>query len=301
MFLDSFWRALAYCLHPRVMLLSLLPLMLMVVLWVGLGYFFWGPAIDGLRAALESSALMQTIWRWFESLGMSGLKTVVAPLLLIFATTPVIVMLSVLVVAFMMTPAIVSMVARRRFPMLERHTGASWLGALLWSLGSVAMATLAMLISAPLWVVPPLILVLPPLIWGWLTYRVLAFDALADHASKEERREIFRRHRVSLLGMGLVAGYLGAAPSLVWASGAMFAVYFVPLLPLALWIYTFVFAFSSLWFTHYCLAALQALRAELVVVPDVSVIDRADVSTTAIHHESHFTASTASTASLPAP
>ena len=287
MFLDSFWRALAYCLHPRVMLLSLLPLMLMVVLWVGLGYFFWGPAIDGLRAALESSALMQTIWRWFESLGMSGLKTVVAPLLLIFATTPVIVMLSVLVVAFMMTPSIVSMVARRRFPTLERHAGASWLGALLWSLGSVAMATLAMLISAPLWVVPPLILVMPPLIWGWLTYRVLAFDALADHASKEERREILRRHRVSLLGIGLLAGYLGAAPSLVWTSGAMFAVYFVPLLPLALWIYTFVFAFSSLWFTHYCLAALQALRAE--VKPARARTDRraevVDVSTKVLPHE----------------
>ena len=28
--LDAFWRALAYCLHPRVVLLSLLPLLLMV-------------------------------------------------------------------------------------------------------------------------------------------------------------------------------------------------------------------------------------------------------------------------------
>jgi len=36
----------------------------------------------------------------------------------------------------------------------------------------------------------------------------------------------------------------------------------VILVPLAIWIYTLVFAFSSLWFSHYCLAALQALRAE---------------------------------------
>ena len=34
------------------------------------------------------------------------------------------------------------------------------------------------------------------------------------------------------------------------------------LVPLAIWIYTLVFAFSSLWFTHYGLAALQRLRAE---------------------------------------
>ena len=288
MSLDSFWRALAYCLHPRVMLLSLLPLLLMVALWVGLGYFFWEPAMDAVRAGLESSALLQATWHWFERLHMGGLKTVVAPLVLIFAATPVIVMLSVLLVAFMMTPAIVSLVARRRFSMLERRAGASWVGAFLWTVGSAAMAALAMLISAPLWLVPPLILVLPPLIWGWLTYRVMAFDALAGHARQDERREIFRRHRASLLGMGLLTGYLGAAPSLVWASGAMFAVYFVPLLPLALWIYTFVFAFSSLWFTHFCLAALQGLRAQSLATPDGSVIEvqGTEVSTDSIQHES---------------
>jgi hypothetical protein len=44
--------------------------------------------------------------------------------------------------------------------------------------------------------------------------------------------------------------------------GAGFAPAFIILVPLAIWIYTLVFAFASLWFTHYCLAALQALRAE---------------------------------------
>ena len=90
--------------------------------------------------------------------------------------------------------------------------------------------------------VPPLILVLPPLIWGWLTYRVMTFDALAEHASGEERREIFRRHRMQLLGIGVFTGYLGAAPSLVWASGALFAAALVVLVPVAIWIYTLVFA-----------------------------------------------------------
>jgi len=113
-----------------------------------------------------------------------------------------------------------------------------------------------------LWLVPPLVLILPPLIWGWLTYRVMAFDALANHATDEERQAIFREHRLQLLGMGIFAGYLGAAPSLVWASGVVFAAAFVILLPMAIWIYTLVFAFSSLWFAHYCLGALHALRRQ---------------------------------------
>jgi hypothetical protein len=134
-------------------------------------------------------------------------------------------------------------------------------------LSSTLLAFMALLISIPLWLLPPLILLLPPLIWGWLTYRVMAFDALAEHASKEERKEIFRRHRGWLLGIGVLSGYLGAAPSVIWASGALLAAAFVILVPLAIWIYTLVFAFSSLWFAHYCLAALQSLRAEQTFNP----------------------------------
>ena len=280
--LDSFWRALVYCLHPRVMLLSLVPLLLMALLCVGLGYFFWDSALDSVRSALESSPWLQTLWHWFESLGIGALKTVMAPLMVIFVATPVIVILTLVVVAGLMTPAVVSLVASRRFPALQRRRGASWFASLLWSLGSVAMAALALIISLPLWLVPPLILVLPPLIWGWLTYRVMAFDALADHASQDERREIFKRHRLTLLAMGLLTGTLGAAPGLVWASGAMFAVYFVPLLPVAIWIYILVFSFSSLWFAHYCLDALQALRTQGAALPGGDVID---ISSTEILHE----------------
>jgi hypothetical protein len=156
----------------------------------------------------------------------------------------------------------VDLVGQRRFAGLERKHGGSLVVSVLWSLGSTLLAIVALVISMPLWLIPPLIFILPPLIWGWLTYRVMAFDALAEHASPEERREIFRRHRISLLGIGLFCGYLGAAPSLIWASGVLLVAAFVVLVPLAIWLYTMVFAFAALWFAHFCLAALQLLRDE---------------------------------------
>jgi len=279
LFLDSFWRAVAYCLRPRVIALSFLPLVLMVALALGLGYYFWEGALDWVRAALEGSSFINNIWAWLQSVGAGSLKLVLAPLIVIFAVTPVIVVLSLLLVAVLMTPALTLLVAERRFPQLERKRGSSVVASMLWSLGSTLLALIAIIISIPLWLVPPLILVLPPLIWGWLTYRVMAFDALAEHASPEERREIFRRHRIRLLGIGVFCGFLGAAPSLIWASGALLAAAFVILVPLAIWIYTLVFAFSSLWFAHYCLAALRDLRAEQalaaapVVAPAPAPID----------------------------
>jgi hypothetical protein len=284
LFLDSFWRAVAYCVRPRVIALSFLPLVLMVALTLGLGYYYWDAALDAVRAALEVSTVVNTVSGWLQSVGGGSLKLVLAPLIVIFAVTPLIVLLSLLMVAFLMTPALTLLVAERRFPQLERKRGGGLVLGVLRALGLTLLSLMALLVSSPLWLVPPLILVLPPLIWGWLTYRVMAFDALAEHASAQERREIFQRHRGWLLGMGVLCGFIGAAPSLIWASGALLAAAFVILVPLAIWIYTLVFAFSSLWFAHYCLAALQALRAQGARPVDLSP-QTIDVQALPLAHE----------------
>ena len=265
--LDSFWRAVAYCLHPRVIGLSLLPLALMIVLALGLGYFLWDGAVNAVFLWLESTAMFGRVGQWLQEMGLPGLRNVVAPLIVIVGVTPLVVAAVLFFVALLMMPALVSLVAQRRFPDLERKHGASFLRGALWSMGSALLAAVGLIASMPLWLIPPLILILPPLIWGWLTYRVMAFDALADHASGDERRAVFREHRLWLLVMGVITGYMGAAPSLVWASGWVFAAAFVFLIPVAIWIYTLVFAFAALWFSHYGLAALQAHRAAAVITP----------------------------------
>ena len=61
---DSFWRAIAYCMHPRVIALSFLPLILMVVLSFGLGYFFWENAVASVTAWLEAFDLIQMFLGW---------------------------------------------------------------------------------------------------------------------------------------------------------------------------------------------------------------------------------------------
>lgn len=258
--LDSFWRAVMYCLHPRVIALSVLPLVIMAGLSLGLGYFFWSDTLSFIRSNLDSFELVNALVRWLEGVGFGNLRVVLAPALLLFLAIPVIVIVSMLFVAMFMTPAMVALVAERRFPSLERKKGGSMLASLAWSLGSTLLAVIALLVSIPFWLIPPLILVLPPLIWGWLTYRVMAYDALADHASVDERRQVIKENRATLLGIGVLSGYLGAAPSLIWASGAMFIAMAPILVPVAIWIYTLVFAFSSLWFSHYALAALEQLR-----------------------------------------
>jgi hypothetical protein len=277
---DAFWRSVVYCLHPRVIALSFLPLVVMVALSFGLGYFYWEDAVSAVTQGLQASELLTLALGWLDSVGLGRLRAVFAPLVVLFLATPIIVVLSLLLVSLVMTPALVALVAQRRFPALERRKGASWLGSAAWSVVSTALALMAMVASLPLWLIPPLVMVLPPLIWGWLTYRVFAYDALAEHASADERRALFDQHRLPLLTLGVLTGFLGALPSALWASGALFIAMAPILVPLAIWLYTLVFAFSSLWFVHYCLSALAQRRQNdatarpvQAVHPDVVDVD----------------------------
>ena len=90
----------------------------------------------------------------------------------------------------------------------------------------------------------------------------MSHDALAEHADADELRALLREHRLPLLAIGVVTGYLGAAPSLLWALSALTVVLAPLLIPLSVWLYTLVFAFSALWFVHYCLAELQRVRGD---------------------------------------
>jgi hypothetical protein len=259
---DAFWRAALYCLHPRVIVLSLVPLLLLVVMCLGLAYWGWDWAIDAVNAYLNSPGVLSSILNWLSFITTGGLRAVVAPLVVLALTLPVMVMVCLLAVSVLMTPAVVRLVAQRRFANLHERKGAALWRQVLWSLGSTAVALLVLLVTLPLWLIPPFALLLPPLIWGWLTYRVLAFDALAAHATPDERKQVFQAHRSRLFMMGVFTGIMGAAPGVIGASGALSVVLAPILLPLAIWIYTLVFAFASAWFAHFCLDALTKLRAE---------------------------------------
>lgn len=273
---DSFWRAAVYCLHPQVIGLSLLPVLVLGALSGVLGYFFWGDAVAVVRSTMESWSLVDALLKWLDSMGGQALRALLAPMIVLCLTLPPLAALSMVLVALMMMPSLVNLVARRRFPGLERKRGGGFVSSLMWSLGHTVLCLVLLLVSLPFWLIPPLFAVLPPLIFGWLGYRVFTFDALADHASAPERRRLLREHRLPLLLLGLCTGYLGAAPAALFSLGFLAIALSPFLLPLAVWLFTLVFAFSSLWFIHYSLAALQEMRREDSVTPHTPLDDVMD-------------------------
>ena len=256
----SFWRAVAYCLHPKVIALSLLPLLVAGVATLGAGFLFWESAIASVRATLEHWSLVNSMLEWMTSMLGANFRTGIAALIVIALTIPVVVAFTLVLVGLWITPAIVTMVSRRRFPTLERRHGGSWWLGLFASLAFTVGALLMVMVTLPFWLIPGLALVLPPVIWGWLTARVMGFDALAEHASQPEREAILRAHRWPMLIMGIVCGFLCGVPSMIWTL-SMQLIIFAPFIMVGvIWLYTMIFTFSALWFTHYGLAVLASLR-----------------------------------------
>ncbi len=260
--LTAFGRAIWSQLHFKMLLLSVLPFVLSVVLW-GIGlWLYLQPMIDGLQDYFIENNIFQFSNDVLTWVGMGALKTVIVPLIAMWILLPLMILTALIFVGVMAMPVIAKHVGSRQYRELEARKGGTFLGSLWTSTSSFVIFLVLWIITLPLSLFPPLTFVIQPVLWGWLTYRVMAYDALADHADAVERTAILRKHRWQLLLIGAITGAMGAAPTLLWLGGALSVVFFPVLAAGAIWLYVLVFIFSGLWFQHYCMDALKRHRAE---------------------------------------
>ncbi|KQQ91658.1 EI24 domain-containing protein [Massilia sp. Leaf139] len=261
-------RALRSGFSPRMMLLSLVPLLLSLLVWGGLLWAF-GPALfDWLDATFREYGWFQTSGSWLSTLGLGMLKVVVVPLVAILLLLPLMIASALLFMGIFAMPAIERHVSRRQFPALKQKEGGSFAGSVWMNLTSVLVFALLWICTIPLYALPPVAVAVQAALWGWVSSRVMSYDALAAHASAAERKAIMQSRRWPLLGIGMASGVLGALPGIAWMGGAVLAVALFPFLAiLSAWLYVLIFLFTGLWFQYYCLQALEELRAANATAP----------------------------------
>lgn len=259
--ITSLYRALVAQLHPRMLLLTLLPFVVALVLW---GIALWTglqPLIDQLHAWFADYGLFRTAGEMLDAMGLSSVRAIVVPLLAMWLLLPFMIVTALVLVGSMAMPAIARHVGLRQYPQLELRRGGSFAGSLWVSLSSFFVFIVIWLLTLPLNLIPLFALFVQPVLWGWLACRVMSYDALADYADADERRRIMLHERWPLLVIGIASGSLGAAPGLLWLGGVMSVIFFPILAAVAIWLYLLIFVFSGLWFQYYCLEALARLRS----------------------------------------
>jgi len=255
-------RALRAQWSRRMLLLSLAPLLLSLLAWGALLWFGLQPFLDFLQGVFTDYGWFDASGGMLSTLGLGAMKVLVVPLMAIILLLPLMIASALLFMGIVAMPAIERYVSRRQFPHLERKEGGSFAGSAWMNLTSVLVFAGLWLVTVPLYAVPPLAVLVQAALWGWVTSRVMSYDALAGHASLEERQALMAAKRWPLLAIGMVSGVLGAMPGIAWMGGALLSVVLFPFLAiLSAWLYVLIFLFTGLWYQYYCLQMLDNMRA----------------------------------------
>ncbi len=259
----SFGLAMVGTMHPKMLWLSLRPFLIVSILWGTLIWLMWTPALEVLGNFLTTSVFTSWIQEGLIWAGFENARAWIASLFFVMLLIPLISISLLVFIAFTTVPAIVNKVARQAaYQNLDRKKGGGLFGSFVYTIWSALICLALVMLTLPVWWIPPLVAVLPPLIWGWLTMRLMSYDVLAQHATVQERDQLLEKYRWPLLAMGIISGMLGAVPTFFWATSALALVLFPIVSFVALWVYSIIFVFAALWFTHFLLDALKELREE---------------------------------------
>ncbi|MFA5371273.1 MAG: EI24 domain-containing protein [Sideroxydans sp.] len=232
--LSALVAALNSLFHSRILALIWWPMLAAMVLWVGAALFFWGSWVTGLTGMVHATPVEQWMAQGMFATAMHYLISVILVLLLL----PAIYVTALLLTAVFAMPTMVNHVAQQYYPELERKQGGSNTGSIVNALIAILVYGVGWVLSLPLWLFSPLALVFPIILMAYLNQRLFRYDALAEHASREEYRQLIERTSFKLYLLGALAGLLQ----------------FVPLLNLFSPVYT------ALAFIHLCLAELKKIR-----------------------------------------
>jgi hypothetical protein len=257
----SLGSAILGLMHPRIFWLSFRPFLLVSLTWGFLFFLFWESALESMRLFITNSFLTTWLSEMLSAGGWDEFRAVVAPLLLVVILIPVITISLLIFLAFTSVPAVIQhLMKSQRFALIYEAHGGGLLGGIGYAMISILICLILLFLTLPFWWVPPMVAILPPLLWGWLTMRLMSYDVLARHASPDERVALMKKHYWPLLMMGILSGMMGAVPTFFWATSAVAFIFFPVVSFFALWIYSIIFIFASLWFAHYLLEALREYR-----------------------------------------
>ena len=220
-------RGVASQLKPRMLALLVLPFVVAIAFWILSAWFLWDPVTGWFQAVVfQGDGWIARGYRSVAPYGLSGLDTWIPNLFAFLLLVPIAIATALALIAVLAMPVVVRHLGNGPYADVERR-GSLALAANLWNvLRSLAVFVIGYLLTVPLWLIPPLALVVPWLWWGWLTARLMRFDSLVEHASSREREALVRSDRRSYLALGLAVALLNYIPPLFLVAPVLSALVF---------------------------------------------------------------------------
>ncbi len=179
------------------------------------------------------------IGEWLQNLESDWIAAAIQNLIYITVFIPLVIITALIVTTIFVMPALIKLVADRYYPELKREYGGTISGSVINAILASGIFILIWIITVPLWAVGAGIII-PFAAAAFMNQQLFRYDALSEHASKQEIKMICSANKFSLWGLGLFTGLIQ----------------FVPILNLLAPIFT------ALAFIHFGLDHLKLLRAK---------------------------------------
>ena len=222
--LGSLLYGLANLLHPRMLWLMIWPMLVSLVAWGAVALAFW------MRIALWLAELMR---RWLEPaagfvrLDFGDATLIAAHVVLFLLFVPLVYITALFILGVFGMQKMVDHVAARSFPALERRRGGGAAGSAWNGIVTLAGMTAMFLVSLPLWLLPPLWPLIPLTILSWANQRLLRYDALGEHADRDEMARVFRDRRFGMYLLGLLLALAAYVPLVGLIAPVVFGLAFI--------------------------------------------------------------------------
>jgi len=234
--INALTRAAANLFDTRILVIVFLPMLGSIVLWSVLAWLFWEPWTGIVAGTMRST----TVAGWLQQWSATWVIDYTAVFVVVVSILPAIFVTALVITEIIAMPVIVKFVGERYFPGLKREAGGTLAGSLLNTVAGIALFAVLWVVTLPLWLTGVGAVLAPLLNSAWLNQRVFRYDALSEHASADEMRDITRVSRGDLFLLGILLSLL----------------LYVPLVNLL------VPVLSGLAFTHFCLGRLQTARGK---------------------------------------
>lgn len=243
---NAFGRAVVSQMHPKMLALLLLPFVVSIVFWVTTAALAWDPLTGWLAGALFDGGWLGAVYGWAQGIGLGGIREWIPALIAALLVVPASWVTAVVLVAVFAMPIVMRFLGAAHYPELARRGTASPLPGLRNALSALAIFALGYLLTLPLWLIPPLALVVPWLWWSWLTARVMRLDSVIEYADPAERRALLNRYRREYFVLAMAVSALNYIPPLFLITPVL----------------------SALAFGHYSLALLRIQRQGQAARPE---------------------------------
>jgi CysZ protein len=180
--LEILRRAAADLFLPRVVSVLFLPMLIALAVWGGLFWAFGDAWIAGLTGLVAGAPLPD----WMGGSAAAWLVTFGAFFLLALLLLPVIYVTALLITSLVFMPLLVGVVGDRHYPALGRLQGGGFVGGLANGVFALTVYLVVWLATLPFWLLGPFGFAVSVLLNAWLNQRLFLYDALSEHASREE-------------------------------------------------------------------------------------------------------------------